>query len=441
MQTKYDEPDDGESEKPLETAPYEALTFTLSTPPAGFTIGATADITVQIDGLATDKALPEVTYVWSSSDSDEAIIRLVADNATATIEAVGAGSTTVTVTCEEYPSLTASAEITVIDGENPYPSMTLTLSGVPSSFYAGSSATMTATVGNYPASVTAPVTLTWRSEDEGIFIVTDAQTSYAGVPMTATINAVSPGTSTLTVTCNEYPSLSASVDIRVTPAEEARYNKIFVDFGLETRTSVSPWNNIVKFENYKLKDELGLDSGVSIDLSSWTASNKYEEYYTTGFSTAGDIEFNGIVFTSAQYQDWLFSNNVAEASFTINGLDPTLTYEMTTVSIRWNSAANIREMSLELKGEGEVQNSGTIHQGIKCKDALKEGEEAQEPYCFEDDWSAIDWSDYCKIFTLQPDASGTITVTLKAKSVETTSTNQQAHLNALVITPIKPEEE
>ena len=50
--------------------------------------------------------------------------------------------------------------------------------------------------------------------------------------------------------------------------------------------------------------------------------------------------------------------------------------------------------------------------------------------------SGIDWSRYCRIFNVSPTPEGSVTVTLKANKVGSV---QQAHLNALVITPLRPE--
>ena len=212
-------------------------------------------------------------------------------------------------------------------------------------------------------------------------------------------------------------------------AEENVPARIFVDFGLwkDGRVSESPWNNLTSFEYHSLKDETGKESGVSIDLTDWTGANKFEEYYTSGFKTVDDLVFNGIVIPESAFMDWLLSDKKDKASFVINGLDPAVTYEFTTVSIRWNSSSNIREMSIDMQGDGEPQNSGAINQGLKCGTG-----EYETP----DDWTNIGWDKYCKVFTLRPAADGAVTVTLNATPVVTTSTNQQAHLNALVITPV-----
>lgn len=208
--------------------------------------------------------------------------------------------------------------------------------------------------------------------------------------------------------------------------------RIFVDFGLwkDGRVSEDPWNNLTSFENHILEDENGEDSGASIDLTNWTGANKFEEYYTSGFKTADDIVFNGITFPQSAFMDWLLSDKKDKASFVIEGLDPDVTYEITTASIRWNSASNVREMSLDIKGSGEAQNSGIIRQGLKCGTG-----EYETP----DDWASIGWSQYFKAFTLKPAADGTVTVTLNATEVVTSSTVQQAHLNAMVITPLSGE--
>ena len=287
---------------------------------------------------------------------------------------------------------------------------------------------------------------------EGRFYITSAPFALpAGGILTVTVTTADGGEYVIEkqIPDEEHGKFEAGkvnhINVEIDGEVEPSYARIFVDFGITTeadRESEAPWNNIVILESqqnkdlsYSLKDENGVESGVSINLN-WRS--KTEEYYTSGFKTIGDIEYNGIVFPQSAFMDWIHLYNRDEGSFTIDGLNPDLEYEITTMSVRLNAASNTREMSLELKGEGEVQNSGTIHQGIKCKDVLKEGEEAQEPYCFDDDWSQFDWNNYGRVFTLRPDAEGTVTVTLKATNIY--GTTKEAHLNALVITPIPPQE-
>ncbi len=411
-------------------AEYRNLSFSLSDVPALY-LGAVSTVTAVINGLGTDETLPDVTYVWTSSDED--IIRVTGDSGTATLEAVGEGSATITVACQESSEMaSASVEIPVIDLNDPYPFLFLELSELPDSFITGTEAEITASVGNYPQAATVPVTLLWESSDPGIFTVNRSETEYDGNDMSVTLVAVAEGSATLTVRCRESESLMQSVEVRV--EAPGAYNRIFIDFGSAEPTGL-PWNSCGEFKEYSLIDEQNLESGVTLDLTAWeSVTDIFDQYYKTMFSNDGPVVFNDIEFPLTVCRDQLYIyNKDSEASFTVRGLDPEKSYELTTMSVRFNGANNLREMSITVQGSGEPQNSSLIRQGLKCITQANPGE---EPYCAPDDWSGIDWSRYCRIFNVSPTPEGSVTVTLKANKVGSV---QQAHLNALVITPLRPE--
>ena len=427
---RYDEKPDDDPDSELPAAGYEELSFSLSAPVTGIPTGGSATFSVSIAGLSADKSLPEVTYQWSSSDDE--VLKVIPDKSTAIVEGLKSGKAVLTVSCAEYENLSASVGISVIDLQNPYPFLSLSLSSsVPDEFITGSESAVSATVLNYPAGSQSPVTLTWTSSDPSVMSVSPTETVYDGGSMSVTVSAVKPGTAVLTVSCNEYEDLRATLEIKVENPGE--YNKIYIDFG-DDYQSAAPWNNCSAFQEYSLKDEQGLDSGVSLDLTPWkSVTDIFDSYYKTMFATEGPITFNGIEFPLEVSKDQLYIyNKDVPASFTVSGLDPEKTYEFTTMSIRFNGASNVREMTISVQGRGEAM-SCVIKQGLKCITQAAAGE---EPYCVADDWDSIDWGRFCKVFSVVPAEDGTVTVSMSGTKIGSV---QQAHLNALVIAPVKPD--
>lgn len=149
---------------------------------------------------------------WSSSDTDVATV----DSSTGEVEAVKAGTATITATSTEAGSSSITATSTVSVVEEPVTGITLDKADhtfVLDGATGQADLALTATVA--PANATNK-NVTWKSSDEGVATVADGTVKCVGVG-TATITAASEADSTITAACEITVKKPDATGVTVTP--------------------------------------------------------------------------------------------------------------------------------------------------------------------------------------------------------------------------------
>ncbi len=203
--------------------------------------------------------------MWSSSNEKVATVTVDPMSMEATVSCWSMGTADITVTVGDY---SATCTVTVEDSSY-VPATGVTLSETECSVYSGYSHTLTATV--TPADTSEMIM--WSSSDESV-----ATVYSTGDPTQGVINAMSPGTTDITVTVGNY-----SATCKVTVVD-------LVPTGISLSTSSY---TMTPFEIYNLIAEV-TPSEIKWDVT-WTSSNENVATVTTGaFSTEGIITAVGV---------------------------------------------------------------------------------------------------------------------------------------------------
>ena len=198
---------------------------------------------------------------WASSD--ESVVRIGKETTNGVeIEAVGAGTATITVTTEN--GKTASCVVTVR-----VPITGVTLDQTQVDLVKGNNTTLTATIN--PSDTTDDKILNWTSSDESVVRI--GKETANGVE----IEAVGAGTATITVTTVNGKTASCVVTVRV-PITSVNLDQIQVD--------------LVKGNNTTLTATINPDDTTDDKILNWTSSN--ESVVRIGKETTNGVEIEAV---------------------------------------------------------------------------------------------------------------------------------------------------
>ena len=168
--------------------------------------GETDTLTATVEPAEADQ-----TVIWSTSDEEVAIV-----DTEGKVIAVGSGTAVITVTSESYPDIIATCSVSVYV-IIPVTAIDIQPKTLP--LYVEDSATIEATVS--PADATDR-SLVWSSNNPSVAKVDD----------TGTVQAVSPGSATITCTSGGYPDISAICYVTVNKRPSVTES---VDLGLSVK--------------------------------------------------------------------------------------------------------------------------------------------------------------------------------------------------------------
>lgn len=225
--------------------------------------------------------------------------------------------------------------------------------------------------------------------------------------------------------CQKPWEVTELVDYQAPGVQDPNFtNPVQIDFGAGTTATPAGWNRVAVFtteDPIYLKNVEDKYSCIRITgLEGFTAS-----YNGVGGETDTELSIDGVNYPKGVWYDGIMiggtknNGDVGPAVVTISGFDPSVSYDLTVVAVRWNGseAARISEYKVIGKEESESQS---INTGLKNLNATN--------------------GDYDR-FGLQfagvvPAADGTIKVSIIGKD---TTLAADGHINALTIcrTPVE----
>lgn len=202
---------------------------------------------------------------------------------------------------------------------------------------------------------------------------------------------------------------------------------VCVDFGSGTPTA-SPWNNIVSIapgaatswlrdvNNEYVKANIELLEGFNTDYKGVSGESSHSAF------TVGGVEYPISVWKDAiAVAGTKGEGNVGPGRLRINNLNPSKRYSFALLGMRYNGSRAARIASYRLVGSS-TYGPKEVNTGLK----IGSGGFAN--------FASVPFDEYVAVFDdVQPASDGTVTIEVTAID---TGTAAEAHLNALVISPL-----
>ena len=208
------------------------------------------------------------------------------------------------------------------------------------------------------------------------------------------------------------------VDFKTPVGPDAKFDSpVYIDFGGGNTTAPAPWVRVASYSidaPVYLKDEEGSYSSISI-----TAMEGFNTSYNgVGSEPSSDIVIDSITYPKSVWADGICisgtkeQGDVGPAKVVISGFDPSATYDLTLLAVRYNGSADARITEYAVEG-AQKSEPVQIFTGLKTFTSV----ESYEGY-------RVVYSD------VAPSAHGTITIFVTGKD---TLKAVDGHLNAVVI--------
>ena len=219
--------------------------------------------------------------------------------------------------------------------------------------------------------------------------------------------------------CAKPWEITQLIDYQSPASQDPDFTRpVQVDFGAGTTATPADWTRVPVFTTENpiyLKNDQGQFSNLMITaLEGFTATYNGvggevdQELSIDGASYGKGVWYDGIMVSGTKEQ-----GDVGPAVITISGFDPSLTYDLSIVAVRWNGSAAARISEYKVIGQTESE-SQSINTGLKNIEA-----------------SGGDFDGFGVQFAgVAPAADGTIKVSVIGKD---TTLAADGHINALTI--------
>lgn len=208
-------------------------------------------------------------------------------------------------------------------------------------------------------------------------------------------------------------------DYKVPSSQDPNFTRpVQIDFGAGNTATPAGWNNVPVYSSESaifLKNDEGKFSNLSITgLEGFTAM-----YNGVGGEADQALSIDGVEYVKGVWYDGIMvsgtknEGDVGPAIVTISGFDPSSTYDLSIIAVRWNgsAAARISEYKVIGTSQSESQSINTGLKNITATDGDFDGFGVQFP-------------------GVAPAADGTIKISIIGKD---TTLAADGHINALTI--------